>query len=282
MEPYRDLATYSGDVSGFEGAIGKIARVRWQLRDLDQRFSSFIERAPKQLNERITPASDGETADYSFFAGEVGVPKREWGVLIGELVHNLRSALDHAVSAAAAEPSRAHQFPIVLEREDWPKQRDGRLKTLPAAVVELIKAQQPFHAQPPLTPERHLLAVLARLSNADKHRLLHTAVLSIAEARPEFQLVQDVADVRDTHVFYGPLERGAELARLLIVPAGPNPKIRVAGEFAFTLAFTDPLRRGSVLDGAPVIELLTAIWRLVEDIVIRIEFTCAQLAERER
>jgi hypothetical protein len=28
MEPYRDIGTYTGEVSGFEGAIGKLVRAR--------------------------------------------------------------------------------------------------------------------------------------------------------------------------------------------------------------------------------------------------------------
>jgi hypothetical protein len=197
--------------------------------------------------------------------------------LVGEVVHNLRSALDQTIYAAAANPSRKHQFPIVSQEREWPGQRDRRLRTVPAEVVEIVEAIQPFHAEPPLTSERNLLALLARLSNADKHRLLHTAVLALVEAKPEFQLVQDVAEVRDAHVFGGPLTSGAEFARLEIVPTGPNPKIRVAGEFRFRVAFTDPLQPGSVIDGAPVIELLTEIWRLVQQTCIRIEFTCKQL-----
>lgn len=276
MEPYRDLGTYTGEVAGFEGALGKLVRARWQLRALDERFRTFTEKTPTPLFDEYH-AGDGETGSYSFFAGDSGVPKREWGVLIGELVHNLRSALDQTIYAAAAQPSGAHQFPIVSTAGDWPRQRAQRLATVPDEVVDLVEQLQPFHAQPPLTPERNLLALLARLSNADKHRLLHTAVMALVEAQPEFELVQDVAEIRNVHIFYGALTHGAELARLEIVPTGPNPKIRVAGEFGFRIAFTDPLQPGSVLEGAPVLELMTDIWRLVQQTCIRIEFTCKQL-----
>lgn len=273
VEPYRDLATYRG-LSGFEGAVGKVARVRYQLRELSERFRTFAESHPYRLREELGPPGADGLCDYSFVVDSVSLPKREWGVLIGEIVHNLHSALDHAVYAAAAEPSRKTQFPIVAKREDWPRQLAVQLRSVPDEIVEQIERLQPFHAEPPSTPEHHLLAILNRLSNMDKHRLLHTAALTLEGALPRFEVGSDVAFGEQKKVSTGRLEEGTVLARLMIRPSGPNPTVKMHGEFELNVVFTDPTRPGSVIEGAAVLGLLTAIWHLVSDVVIRMEFTC--------
>lgn len=273
VEPYRDLATYRG-LSGFEGAVGKVARVRYQLRELSERFRAFAESHPYLLREEIGSPSAGGLCEYSFVVDSVSLPKREWGVLIGEIVHNLRSALDHAVYAAAAEPSGTTQFPIVRKREDWPSRLAVQLRSVPDQIVEQVERVQPFHAEPPSTPERHLLAILNRLSNMDKHRLLHTAALTLEGVLPRFEVGSDIAFAEQKDVFTGRLEDGTVLARLMVLPSGPNPTMKMHGEFELNVVFTDPTRLGSVIEGADVLGLLAAIWRLVSDVVIRMEFTC--------
>src|SRR5690242_6655870 len=46
-----------------------------------------------------------------------------WGVIIGEVVHNARSALDHLVYQlvllAGGVPHSSHQFPILDHPNDW-------------------------------------------------------------------------------------------------------------------------------------------------------------------
>jgi hypothetical protein len=61
---------------------------------------------------------------------------------------------------------------------------------------------------------------------------------------------------------------------LTIETDGPEPKIEMYGEFAFGVAFSDPTGRKPVLEGQPVFDVLYAVYRIVTDLIIRMEIAC--------
>jgi hypothetical protein len=268
---YRDIGTFEG-LSGFEGAIGKLGRAKNQLQGLNKRFITYAESQPYRCVEKFDLRPDQEIGDYRYVIESISMPKREWGVLIGELIHNLRSALDHCIYAAAQRPSRDNQFPIFTEREDWDKKAKRMLRSVPKEVVVLVEERQPYHATPPQRPDQHLLAVLNRLSNHDKHRLLHTAVTTVQNfASPRFDKGRDVAAIHNAEFVLGPMKEGADLVRVSITPSGPNPEVNMHGNFALGVAFTDPKGEDRVIEGADILAMLLAIYRLVWDTAVRIE-----------
>jgi hypothetical protein len=70
MEAYRDLGTYDG-LSGFEGAQGKLVRVRYQLRDLQERFQTFAGSHPYRLAEGASPGING-TGEFGTITEIIG------------------------------------------------------------------------------------------------------------------------------------------------------------------------------------------------------------------
>jgi hypothetical protein len=101
------------------------------------------------------------------------------------------------------------------------------------------------------------LALLAWLNNVDKHRFLHIGciiptslpipVYFNAEdfssgqfpwyARP----VQHIAEI--SYVRYSPFigsDDRAELARVGVVPSGPNPEVKMQGELRIDVVLSDP------------------------------------------
>jgi hypothetical protein len=108
------------------------------------------------------------------------------GLLIGDCVHNLRSALDHIVYAliatnplrGGAAPSAKAQFPICDTRAGYRHQIDKlkRLDGIPDAVAALIATLQPYNTREKgLDHTLHPLWVLNKLDNIDKHRRLTLA-----------------------------------------------------------------------------------------------------------
>lgn len=102
----------------------------------------------------------------------------DWPAIIGDVLHNLRGALDHVVWHLTSkhlghEPPRPTQilFPIALEQE---KLTTGgskiTLESMDPGARAVIEAAQPFHAD---VPDAHPLAVLKYLSDRDKHRAIH-------------------------------------------------------------------------------------------------------------
>jgi hypothetical protein len=115
-------------------------------------------------------------------------------VVLGDLLYDVRSALDHV--AVALVPSRRKyrtSFPILTI--DPQTSHPGREKASAAAgevwrhcttgmnqqAVEVLRSVQPYTASPPahlqhipLGPDDHALALLSAFQNADKHRQLIT------------------------------------------------------------------------------------------------------------
>lgn len=101
-------------------------------------------------------------------------PNDEWALVLGDVIHNLRSALDVLVwSCAAPEtltPSQQRDlaFPILTDASKWDRARRRRLQSVPDDVVERIRNVQPFNID---EPRLDYLAVLHDLDITDKHRL---------------------------------------------------------------------------------------------------------------
>ena len=118
-------------------------------------------------NEYFTPRPfavhkqyDDATKTYSFVPELMRPPPLRLGVILGDLVHNLRSTLDHLVWQAVVrqgdvEPTTQHQFPICDDESSWPAASKRRLKGVAAVDQEAIREVQPFRGQlspPPVTP----------------------------------------------------------------------------------------------------------------------------------
>ncbi len=177
-------------------------------------------------------------------------PPPEFGVLVGDAVHNLRSALDHIVFGLAVAgggkypPEGKHrlQYPIELKQRAFEDAEPDRLRNVSVPAVEWIESSQPYHhVYRPITvdpgsdlevaapPEHHPLALLRDLSNQDKHRnVAAAAVLSLgpiwwpswdADTAPEF-----------TPLGGGPIEDGQVIGTYRYEDAD-SPDVRV--EFAF-------------------------------------------------
>jgi hypothetical protein len=97
-------------------------------------------------------------------------------LLIGDAVHNLRSALDHLACALAdlkvpttSETGHAGiEFPIHISEHDFNAKGAGRIKRLPPSAQDEIKSLQPYHAGD--NARHQFLWALHRLDIIDKHR----------------------------------------------------------------------------------------------------------------
>jgi len=100
-------------------------------------------------------------------------------VILGDVLYNARSALDHLAVSLVPSTRRSHaSFPIRLE-DPFAKGSDpeGRrsfgtaIEGMPTEAVAVIKAVQPYWRSPEAAPW-NVLALLSRFENADKHRQL--------------------------------------------------------------------------------------------------------------
>jgi hypothetical protein len=153
------------------GIDAKLVRANETLTVLEREAMDFERQIPPP---RIEKGFKPGTSIYAFRAyRELDVPLR-FAVLAGEVIHHLRSSLDHLVAGlvqlAGHAVSRAHQFPICKTPEQFQRSlKTGCLDGVPAAVTRVIEGYQPYlHVNPNVAE----LSGLQELNNADKHRLL--------------------------------------------------------------------------------------------------------------
>lgn len=168
------------------GVWAKIDRAGEHLDALTSEIAAFVD---TQTDSLIGEANSSRT-QYRFvlrFSNEP--PMQRWALLVGDVIHNLRSALDHLAwqlgVLRGVEPHARTEFPIFKERGRFRKvDNNGRpsrasgwdkissLKPIHRAIIE---AQQPYHAGE--QAKHQSLWVLQELNNVDKHRLLRPILL---------------------------------------------------------------------------------------------------------
>jgi hypothetical protein len=74
-----------------EGCRARVERAKEHFQDLRSEFAAFRELDPYGISSYANPA----TGEYVHLARVSQEPPVRWGVVAGEIVHHLRSALDH-------------------------------------------------------------------------------------------------------------------------------------------------------------------------------------------
>lgn len=172
----------------------------------------------------------------------------EWSVLIGDILTNLRAALDHIFWAVVVQhsgtPSKPHliQFPIFTKssgpRGFHTKTRDLR-PLVAASVWEVIEALQPFHGDDRAYTSP--LEILRWLSNADKHRALHVVGRTAIDLGPTGVESSTQLQVVEDWRYEGPLKDGAVVARLKLKrpPMSAPLNLRPTPAFVLSLPICD-------------------------------------------
>jgi hypothetical protein len=176
----------------------KADRAEKHLSELRLRIGEYVQKRPYEA-VRIERARNcgekhpGYDCGGSWRLQITEQPDPNLAVIAGDVIHNLRSALDHLAVALVPSSRRSHaSFPIET-KDIWAKQ--GRryvvhepeprkhwrtaVKGMPPEAVAFIESMQPYRHS---SPGQHLLAYLNRLENADKHRQLAILTVGVAHA----------------------------------------------------------------------------------------------------
>lgn len=205
-----------------ESAFAKLGRAQEHFAALENETEAF--------RARDTHTFAQEVSDYALDPAIKVVTRRvhineappnSWSLIIGDILTNLRAALDHAVYGHAAarqsltaDDERRINFPIVLDREKWPRARRNLTPLVDPAVLNSIELSQPFNHR--IDPQIAPLTSFNTLVNEDKHRALR--VVSYRHGPVHVDTVAEIVGVEDQ-----PREwtDGAVVARALVrVPAG--------------------------------------------------------------
>jgi hypothetical protein len=244
------------DQAAQDGVRAKLDRADTHLMALTSEISAYFD------GEALTYRTD---ADYDAGSYSVRVtiktpPPIQLGVICGDYIHCLRSALDHLICGAVPTIAKRTSFPIHRDKKlyfseviapAW-KGDSGPLTGLDpeGTLFAYIQASQPYKGTHGHTA--HPLWILGELSNADKHR----AILTRASAhkkleRPELSFQgPDIEYVGSAAFIYDePLIDGAEILSGSFKITGPKPKVQVQGHFPVDIAFGELLAPSESLNG---------------------------------
>jgi hypothetical protein len=168
----------------------KLARAEEHLAALSGEVADYLDQEPA----RITVDRQGEVYELRLRV-DVPPPVR-WSAVLGDVLHNVRSALDSLVfallvtSGTSVTPKQEHSiaFPIALTDDKYKGLRWHR-GLASEDVRRAFRGVQPFaqveglqglsSGQVAASIAHHPLIVLQRLSNADKHRTLHPTLCAL-------------------------------------------------------------------------------------------------------
>jgi hypothetical protein len=194
-------------------------------------------------------------------------PTPAFSVIAGEVVHHLRSSLDHLVHALIVRnrgtPTNNNQFPICLTKTSYENNvRSGVINGVTPTAQAIIERLQPYKET---KPADSALAILNQLSNTDKHRLLN--VISSAMAIPDRLHIGpgNMADYEITEFIperwaghsVRTAQHGTELLRIRFRRARPDMEVKA--DFTPQLTFEKFGRR----EYEPVIPSLTHLHNTV-------------------
>jgi len=259
-----------------DGVSAKIKRAEENINQLNAEIESFLRdnQTPYTVVGQLQP----NATEYIFTVrGELNVPVR-FSVLAGEVVHQLRSSLDHlahslVVQHIRSEPAWNTAFPIGINKKEYKKACERRLKqSVSSTAADLILSVQPYIVSK--VPEESTLWTLHQMNNRDKHRLLLVSAGGIG-------LVHEVTI--DTHApppigsqYSGPVidsifpqeepspvtKDGIELMRIIL--GEPYPGFQAYGKTTAQIIVEVPNKPGTY---RPLIPLLTQMLKLTRRIV---------------
>lgn len=75
----------------FTSALAKIVRAEKQTERLETKVAAFLSEKNYEIRENLDPETGRKTATFHIIGGDIPI---EWSVIVGEIIHDLRSALD--------------------------------------------------------------------------------------------------------------------------------------------------------------------------------------------
>jgi hypothetical protein len=151
------------------GTFYKIERAKQHAADLERRIKELLDDG----GYSFASGFHADTGEYFLTVHNPPTINPLWSLLVGEIVYQLRSALDHLawqlVIFDGQAPCRRTSFPIRDRRHGEPANTTPPLAN--KTIIGELERCQPYN-DPPEKVRQHPLSLLRNLNNIDKHRLL--------------------------------------------------------------------------------------------------------------
>jgi hypothetical protein len=128
-----------------DGCRAKIERANENIKNLEAEIAAFVDPNNHSVVSHIDPVA--KTCDFVALGQQI--PLR-FSVLIGEIVHHLRSSLDHSIWALVLQrhetPSFKVQFPVCETAEEFETaKKRGIIQGISGCAQAIIERLQPYN-----------------------------------------------------------------------------------------------------------------------------------------
>jgi hypothetical protein len=240
----------------FDNTGMKVHRSAVLVGELRQKVHA-IEASPAEVETQIDPA------DPSCWI--VRCSRAPWvdpnlGTIVGDIIHNLRSALDNlawSVVQLGSDPRpknpRRVEFPMYNSVEEFQADKDGRIPGIRDLDRQILERHQPYHNGDPF---QHPFRELDTLWNEDKHRVVVPVIgLALGSEVGASAAGGTVKSIQLTLPPGAAAKVGTEVCRVYVDP--PGSPVRLQGRTAIEVHLADGRPVGAVL--IRIVEKVTAL-----------------------
>lgn len=214
----------------------KVHRAQAHFDVLDAEVRSFLRTKPYFVSMKREPEINGVVV----CAEALQKPPATWSVVIGDCVHNLRTALDYLVwqlvKANDGTLTYREEFPVFTNSRDYAQNTSSKIGGVSDLAAERIESLQPYSGR---NDWRQDLVTLHDLDRFDKHRALQVTGFVLSG----FRMATATSNGNATPEYLvpsGPFEDGQPIGRVAFTPIGPDAKLEVRPEASFDIAFDEP------------------------------------------
>lgn len=159
-----------------DGIRLKIKWAKKHIRELDAAINRFLQDQPYRIGAK--PHRIPQIEHTTLYVAEVKPIPDEISLILGDAIHNLRSALDYLmwqlVEAYGGTPNKSIYFPIADTVQQYQSAIGNReIQKIAPNALDIIESVQPY-----VTPDQTLW-LLHQLDIIDKHRLLLTVAIAM-------------------------------------------------------------------------------------------------------
>jgi len=226
------------------------------LKPLAEEARTFEHSDAYVLRTETNPAP-GQGVEYRCFAVERDTVDERWSLMAGDIIQNMRNALDHLVWAAAKRPSNRTQFPIFTDECEFKVLGRRNLQGIPEAMRTTIEEAQPYKMLP-ANPAIDLLETLRVLSNGDKHHTLAVVAASLNMVWLGSPGPDVVSIEWHDHAEGKPLHDGAPVTHFTAYPTSEGVQVNVNPGISYQV---------TIEGGFPLVSTLEVIGGRVREII---------------
>jgi hypothetical protein len=254
------------------GVLLKLDRAETHIETLGEETRTFLKRNPKPFEVRTdkTPGHN-KSIHYILYAVVREDPPPELTPIIGDVIHNLRAALEQLAHELSGRKSGS-QFPIFTDECRFKVIGKPMINGIKGKERTLIERVQPYIASDP--PRSDPLAMINELSNLDKHRLPIPVVAAVNTT--ESWVGATNAEIRFDHFQPGPVKHDAKVLAFTATPEDPSKEMQVHPQSGLQIQLTDT-GADDIYADMSAISVLEMLHHHVRHSIIAMWFTFGQI-----